>query len=69
MKSGIKMGDHIFNKKDPNKHHKKVFGENQDIGAKRRQKVSFKAYMQQIEEELLEDELEAAKEEIEDQDE
>lgn len=63
------MGDHIFNKKDPNKHHKKVFGENQDIGAKRRQKVSFKAYMQQIEEDLLADELDDASIDLEDQDE
>jgi hypothetical protein len=63
------MGDHIFNKKDPNKHHKKVFGENQDIGAKRRQKVSFKAYMQQIEEDLLADELDDATIDLEDQDE
>ena len=63
------MGDHIFNKKDPNKHHKKVFGENKDIGAKRRQKVSFKAYMQQIEEDLLADELDDATIDLEDQDE
>ena len=51
------MGDHIDHKKNPQKRHKKTFGENQDVGVKRRQRVSFKAYVNQLEEDLLEQEL------------
>lgn len=63
------MGDHLFHKKDPQKRHKYGYSEGQDIGNQRLQRVSFKSYVKQLEEDLLEDELqqeldEEAKEEL-----
>ena len=52
------MGDHIFKKKDPTKHHKPGFSEGQDTDLQRKRRVSFKTYVKQLEEELLDLELE-----------
>lgn len=52
------MGDHIFKKKDPTKHHKFGFSEGQDIDLQRKRRVSFKTYMKQLEEELQLEDLE-----------
>lgn len=51
------MGEHVNTKKDPLKRHKRGFSEGQDIATKRKQRVTFKHYMQELEEELLEQEL------------
>jgi hypothetical protein len=50
----IEMGDHINKKRDRSKHHKRGFNESQDIQSARRDRVSFKNYLQELEEELLE---------------
>lgn len=53
------MGDHHINtKRDTKKHHKRGYNENQDIKSKRQERVSFKNYLQELEEELLEQEME-----------
>ena len=57
------MGDHLFHKKDPQKRHKYGYSEGQDIGNRRAQRVSFKTYVKQLEEDLLEIELQQELEE------
>jgi hypothetical protein len=59
------MGDHIFKKKDPTKHHKLGFSEGQDIDLQRKRRVSFKTYVKQLEEELLS--LEIDEDQLDDQ--
>jgi hypothetical protein len=51
------MGNHVNTKKNPNKRHKRGFREGEQL--ERMQRVSFKNYVQQLEEELLEQELES----------
>ena len=51
------MGDHIHNKRNPNKRHKYGFSENQDMELPRKAKASFKHYLQDLEEQLIEQEL------------
>ena len=52
------MGDHIDKKKNPAKRHKRVFGEGQDLNVQRHRRVSFKAYVQRLEEDFEDDLLE-----------
>lgn len=59
------MGEHVNTKKNPTKRHKRGFSESQDIAIQRQRRVTFKHYMQELEEELLEQELE---EEFKDED-
>jgi hypothetical protein len=49
------MGNHVNTKKNPNKRHKRGFREGENL--ERMQRVSFKNYVKQLEEELLEEEL------------
>lgn len=49
------MGEHIDTRK--NRHQKKSTYEGADVGAARRRRASFKNYLRDIEEELLETEL------------
>lgn len=51
------MGEHINTKKDPLKHHAKGFSDGQDVKLQRRLKASFKTYINQLEEDLLEQEM------------
>lgn len=51
------MGNHVNTKKNPNKRHKRGFREGENL--ERMQRVSFKNYVKQLEEELLEEELNA----------
>lgn len=53
------MGEHIDTKKDTSKHHKAGFSEGRDVRLERARRTSFKSYVQNLEEELLEDELTA----------
>jgi len=52
------MGDHVNTKKDTSKHHKRGFAESRDIRIERARRVTFKKYVEQLEEELLDEELE-----------
>lgn len=56
------MGDHVNTKKDTKKHHKRGFAESADINLQRARRVTFKHYVQQLEEDLLEQELEELEE-------
>lgn len=51
------MGDHVNTKKDPSKHHKRGFAESRDIRIERARRVTFKKYVEQLEEDLLDYEL------------
>ena len=51
------MGEHINTKHNRTKRHKKGFNESQDIRAQRAARVSFKTYMQNLEDDLLEQEM------------
>ncbi len=51
------MGDHVNTKKDTTKHHKAGFSEGRDVRLERARRTSFKTYVQNLEEELLEQEL------------
>jgi hypothetical protein len=51
------MGDHINTKKDPNKHSKPVFGEGRDVPVERKRRASFKHYLQNLEDDLMEQEM------------
>lgn len=51
------MGDHVNKKKDPSKHHKRGFAEGQDVAGARMRRVSFKNYLKELEEDLLDLEL------------
>ncbi len=51
------MGDHINTKKDSHKRQKKRFSESIDPMAQRKQRMSFKSYVQHLEEEFLEEEF------------
>lgn len=51
------MGEHVNTKKDTKKHHKAGFSESRDVRVERARRVSFKSYMQNLEDELLEQEL------------
>lgn len=51
------MGEHVNTKKDTKKHHKAGFSESRDVRVERASRVSFKNYMQNLEDELLEQEL------------
>ena len=53
------MGEHIDTKKDTSKHHKAGFSEGRDIRLERARRTSFKSYVQTLEEELIDQELEA----------
>ena len=53
-----RMGDHVNTKKDTSKHHKRGFAESRDIRIERARRVTFKKYVEELEEELLNDELE-----------
>jgi hypothetical protein len=52
------MGEHVDNRKSVKRHKKTYEG---DAG-KRQQRVSFKNYLRQVEEELLEDDLNSLEE-------
>lgn len=52
------MGDHINTKKNTSKRHKRGYNESQDIAIQRQRRVSFKNYLYELEEDLLEQELE-----------
>ena len=43
------MGEHVNTKKNVQKRHKKGFAEAQDINVQRARRVTFKSYMQQLE--------------------
>lgn len=51
------MGEHINTKHNGTKRHKKGFNESQDVRAQRAARVSFKTYMQNLEDDLLEQEM------------
>jgi hypothetical protein len=51
------MGDHVNTKKSTAKHHKRGFAESSDIDLQRANRVTFKHYIQQLEDDLLESEL------------
>ena len=51
------MGDHVNTKKDTSKHHKAGFSESRDVRVERARRTSFKSYVHDLEEELLELEL------------
>jgi hypothetical protein len=53
------MGDHVNTKKDTTKHHKRGFAESQDVRLQRARRVSFKKYIEELEEELLDEELDS----------
>lgn len=59
------MGDHVNTKRNTAKRHKRGFNEGQDIAIQRQRRVSFKHYLNELEEELLEQELEDSAEEDE----
>lgn len=56
-----KMGEHIDNRKN-GKRFKKGFAESSDPATARHRRVSFKNYLREVEEELLETELEPEEE-------
>jgi hypothetical protein len=58
------MGDHINTKKDPHKRQKRRFSEGQDPMSQRKQRVSFKSYIQHLEEDLLEEEFQDAADDL-----
>ena len=51
------MGDHVNTKKDGTKRHNRGFSEGQDLQSQRMRRVSFKTYMKQLEEDLLDEDL------------
>lgn len=51
------MGDHVNTKKNTLKRHKAGFSESRDIRVERARRVTFKNYIQELEEDLLEQEL------------
>lgn len=51
------MGEHINTKHNGSKRHKKGFYESADVGAQRARRVTFKAYVKDLEDDLLEQEL------------
>lgn len=51
------MGDHVNTKKDTTKHHKAGFSEGRDVRLERARRTSFKSYVQNLEDDLLEQEL------------
>lgn len=51
------MGDHVNTKKDTTKHHKAGFSEGRDVRLERARRTSFKTYVQNLEEDLLEQEM------------
>lgn len=54
------MGEHIDNRKNSVKRHKKGFRENIDPALARQRRVTFKNYLRDVKEELLESDLEDA---------
>jgi hypothetical protein len=52
------MGQHTGQKRDSKKRHRAGFNEGRDIRIERARRVTFKNYVQSLEEELLEQELE-----------
>lgn len=58
------MGEHVNTKRDTKKHHKRGFSEGQDIATQRHRRIGFKQYMQELEEELLEQELESTDDDL-----
>lgn len=63
------MGNHLNTKRDPSKHHKRGYAESQDIATQRQRRVSFKHYIQELEESLLEQEFEEIDDPLEDDEE
>ena len=57
------MGDHIDNRKGV-KHKKRKMGEGVDPALARRRRVTFKNYLREVEEELLEADLETQEEDL-----
>ena len=51
------MGDHVNTKKNTLKRHQAGFSESRDIRVERARRVTFKNYIQELEEDLLEQEL------------
>ena len=51
------MGDHVNTKKDVNKRHKRGFSEGLDIQSQRKRRVTFKTYMKELEENLMDSDL------------
>lgn len=51
------MGEHVNTKKDTSKHHKAGFSEGRDVRLERARRTSFKSYVQNLEEGLLEEEM------------
>lgn len=51
------MGEHIGQKRDSKKRHKSGYNEGRDFKIERARRVTFKNYIQDLEEELLEQEL------------
>lgn len=49
------MGDHLNTKKDPSKHHARGFSEAQDLRLARARRVTFKQYVHQLEDDLLDE--------------
>jgi hypothetical protein len=47
----------VNTKKDTTKHHKRGFAESADVRLQRARRVSFKKYIEELEEELLDEEL------------
>jgi hypothetical protein len=56
------MGEHLNTKKDPSKHHKRGFSEGVDVVTQRKSKASFKNYLQDLEDDLMNEELAANEE-------
>ena len=53
------MGDHVNTKKDTSKHHKAGFSEGRDLRLERARRVTFKSYINDLEESLIDDDLNA----------
>lgn len=53
------MGEHLNTKKNTTKRHKAGFSEGRDIRVERGRRVTFKNFIQNLEDDLLEQELEA----------
>jgi hypothetical protein len=53
------MGDHLNTKKDPSKHHARGFSEAQDLRLARARRVTFKQYVHQLEDDLLDEQQDA----------
>lgn len=49
------MGDHINTKKDTTKHHKAGFTEGRDLHVERARRVTFKSYLNHLEESIMAD--------------